>query len=286
MKTLFVLTIPLLLLSCENQKPFDVQGHRGWRGMYPENSIEGFKRAIDLGVSTLEMDVICTKDFQLVLQHDPVLPKDRCSFHDQDTIFKMTFEELAYCYCGHQIHEQFPLQKPSNQKINTLSSVLQECSQYSILKNGKPIYFNIEIKSEEMFYDILYPRPDKYVQVFAKIIHEYRDFVTLQSFDPNILNTYHSEDPALKIAFLIEGQEINSALSLLNFTPNIISPDFNLLSSEIINELHKKDIEVIPWTVNSKIEMDKLISWNVDGLITDYPDSLLELLDKSSCTIK
>lgn len=104
--------------------------------------------------------------------------------------------------------------------------------------------------------------------------------VIVQSFDIRTLQEMNRLAPEITLAFLEEaGGEFSSKLSNLGFTPAIYSPDYNLVNESLINRSHSQGMLVIPWTVNDASEMKKLIDWGVDGIITDYPDDLLKLVN-------
>ena len=102
--------------------------------------------------------------------------------------------------------------------------------------------------------------------------------MNLQSFDLVILEEIKKQSSNMPVALLVDEDEtIETKLEKLSYKPEIISPYFRLLTSEIINEYHSKDFLIIPWTVNEEQDMFKMLRWNVDGIITDYPDRLLEI---------
>lgn len=266
------------ITSCNRQKPLDIQGHRGWRGRFPENSMEGFIQAIQLGVTTLEMDVVMTKDSVLVLQHEPILPAERCEFAGTDTIFLKTKKELEQCYCGNKSLSRFPLQTPSIQPIYSLKEVLEKTTEYCVSHQLPLVNYNIEMKSEKEHYHTLYPSPAAFSTIMLHTIQPYKERVVVQSFDANCLNEIHQLDKNLSTAFLIEKGDVVEEIHQLHYKPKICSPDFHLLEKEAISLLQKNEIQVIPWTVNTTAEMRLLMDWGVDGIITDYPDSLIALL--------
>lgn len=101
----------------------------------------------------------------------------------------------------------------------------------------------------------------------------------LQSFDLEILEEIDKQDPNMKVALLVDGNEtIEDKLKALSFIPEIISPYFKLLTSEKVKDYKARGFEVIPWTINKVTDMKQLIAWNVDGIITDYPDRLIDLV--------
>lgn len=264
----------------------DVQGHRGCRGLYPENSILAFDKAIDLGVTTIELDVVLSKDLQVVVSHEPYLNPTICSGQngaevssdaELTNLYQLNYAEIRRYDCGSKSHPIFHEQI----NIKTYKPLLTEVFQLLKERQSK-VQLNIEIKSNPKGYGKFFPEPKPYVDVVLGVIEEqgYLNRVTLQSFDINILEEIHQQYPKVSIALLIdENENIEEKLQLLTFTPNIISPYFNLLNEKEVVKYHDGGFKIIPWTVNS-IENMKIVSgWNVDGIITDYPDRLLELLN-------
>lgn len=136
--------------------------------------------------------------------------------------------------------------------------------------------YNIEIKSDPKGYNIYNPEPKEFV---AKVLSDINRLgmanrVTLQSFDVNVLEELHKISPReFYISYLVEkGKNLKKNLQKLSFMPEIYSPDYKTLTETMIKQAHALGIKVIPWTVNTKEEIEQLISWGVDGIITDYPD--------------
>lgn len=278
---------PLILFS----QNFDIQGHRGCRGLFPENSIEAMKRAIDLGVTTLEMDVVISKDKQVFLSHEPFLSHEICLDKNKNEIteanersynlYQMNYDEIKTCDCGSKIHPRFLDQ----QKLETYKPLLSEVIEFTekyIEKNypGRKIYYNIETKSDAKGDGIFHPEPKEFVDLLVSVLKNttISDRVYIQSFDVRTLQYLHQKYPKYKTVLLVENEmSIEENLKTLGFKPNVYSPEFILLDEKKVKLLHKKGIKVIPWTVNKTEDMQKVISYGVDGLITDYPNRYFEL---------
>ena len=140
-----------------------------------------------------------------------------------------------------------------------------------------PPYYNVELKSQPEWYGKFTPQPKKFVELALQEISllEIENQITLQSFDPAILNEIHRQAPHIATSFLVENIEgLEANLKKLTFTPTVYSPYFKLLNVGAINAMHKKGMKVIPWTINDPVIMKKLIEIGVDGIITDYPNSV------------
>ena len=283
---LFVL-LPFFTFAQE----FDIQGHRGCRGLLPENSIQAMLKAIDLGVTTLEMDVVISKDNQVVLSHEPFLSyeialdlngkaieeKDEKSYN----LYQMNYEQIKQYDCGSKIHPRFLEQ----QKIKTykplLSEVIDSVEHYIKIKHpGKKIYYNIETKTTIEGDGIFHPKTEDFVHLMVKVIKEKQidDRVFIQSFDVRTLRFLHKEYPEFKTVLLVENEfSIDKNLKLLGFKPDVYSPYYKLLNKKKVNQLHQQNIKVIPWTVNDKKDMQQIIKMKVDGIISDYPNRYFEL---------
>jgi glycerophosphoryl diester phosphodiesterase len=255
-------------MSCNSEKQIDVQGHRGCRGLFPENSLPAFEKAIDLGVHTLELDIAITKDDQVVVSHEPFMSRKICynpigeeipeSMDMKYNLFEMTHQDIIEFDCGTKFHDDYPNQI----KIKTHKPLLSEVFDLVKSKNAD-VKFNIEIKSK---------------------INKYNMFnrVNLQSFDVRVLRQIRRQSPHMPIALLVdENEDIWRKISSLDTKlPEIISPYYKLLDSIVVRNLRAEKFKIIPWTVNKEEDMKQMISWQVDGIITDYPNRLIEILKK------
>ena len=278
-----------MLISCtEDTKSFrdiDIQGHRGARGLMPENTIPGFIKALDLGVNTLEMDVVITSDSEIVVSHEPFMnfeistSPSGIEFPEKDqlkyNIYKMTFDEVTKFDVGIRVHPRFLDQEKIAVHKPLLLSVIDTVDAYTRANGSDTVNFNIEIKSMEERDNIFNPE----VSIFSDLVYQTIDGkidwsrVTIQSFDFRVLHYFNEKYPNVTLALLIENEEPwKSNIDSLGFTPEIYSCYFQLLSSDIVSELQMSGMKVIPWTVNERSNMDRLLEWGVDGIITDYPD--------------
>jgi glycerophosphoryl diester phosphodiesterase len=284
--------------SCDSSasRVFDLQGHRGARGLMPENTIPAFLSALDYGVTTLELDVVVSADSQVVVSHEPWLSSEIClagngsgipeNSYSQYNIFRMTYDSIARYDCGMKEHPRFPGQKKMHAVKPLLSSVFEEVERYLVENSLDKVAYNIEIKSRQEGDGIYHPD----VSTFSDLV--YHSLVSsgidmsrfiIQSFDFRVLKHWHKTYPAVQLAALVEGEEnpatdIDNLKAQLGFTPDIYSPDYSLLTAEKISDLQAEGIRVIPWTVNEPEDMEKMRRFGVDGLITDYPDRAQFLL--------
>jgi len=267
-------------------KDFDLQGHRGCRGYFPENTTFGMLNALDLGVNTLEMDVVISKDKQVVLSHDPYMSHFITTKPDgtyvteeeekQLRLYEMDYDEIKKYDVGLKPHPRFPDQLKERAVKPLLRDVIDSADAYAkFLKRTLP-FFNIETKSLPGGDGINHPAPAEFVELLMQVIKSkaIEDRVIIQSFDFRTLKYLHEKYPAIKTAALIEASDKRSfdeQLKELGFTPTIYSPNFDLVTESLIRKCHKRGMKIIPWTVNDKEKIDELRRMGVDGVITDYP---------------
>lgn len=270
-----------------NQNKMDYQAHRGGRGLMPENTIPAMLAVMDNEkVTTLEMDLAITKDKQVVVSHDPVLnpiisTKPDGSFIkanevNQYIIYQMNYDQLQKFDVGLKPHPGFTNQKKLAASIPTLASLIDSVELKS--RNiGRKMLYNIEIKSVDGKDGMEHPAPDEFVDLVVDLIQAKKitKRTTIQSFDLRPLKVLHKKYPKIATAYLVFGAACSDAqkqLQLLGFTPTIYSPEYKYVTSETVDYCHAHNMKIIPWTVNTKLEIDALIAMGVDGLITDYPN--------------
>ncbi len=274
-----------------NPKHIYIHGHRGARGLFPENTITAFIEAVKLGVDALEMDVVISKDNQVVVSHEPYMNALFCStpngtaidshFEKEHNLYYMTYEQIKQYDCGKRGNELFPQQKKVAEHKPLLSEVVKAVDAFTRLNNLPPIHYNIEIKSELEDDDIFQPMPVTFVNlVYDELIKlKILPRTILQSFDVRILQTLKQKDSTLTLSYLVENTdslEIN--LQRLGFIPTIYAPEFILINEQLISDLKHKNIKLITWTVNEVDDMKRLINMGVETLITDYPDKAISFI--------
>ena len=293
----FLLLFAGLLTSCfETSKnesitdSFDKQAHRGGRGLMPENTIASEKNAINYDC-TLEMDLQMSKDKKIVVSHDPYFNSDFCLTPEGDTmtkkdgrsrmIYNMDYDSVAKYDVGMKPYPAFPQQKKMHAIKPLLVVLIDSVEAYAKQKNHIT-HYNIEIKSSPKLDGKAYPDLEQYVDSAMRIIIDKNiaSRTMTQSFDVRALRMIHEKYPTVQISFLVDAKKKKSAegyIGELGFKPDIFSPEYSLLTKELVNEFHKKGIRIIPWTPDTLEEMKDLKSMGVDGLITDYPDLYSQL---------
>jgi len=262
---------------------FDLQGHRGARGILPENSIEGFKAAIDYGVNTIELDVVVSKDSLVVVSHEAYMNpkictdskgnqiKDKSAFN----LYEMTYEQIKAFDCGSLKHPDFSEQEPKSTSKPLLSEVIKLSSE-NFKQKGEWVSLNIELKSSPDTDNIYHPKPEVFVDLVVRTIKNESiplSIINLQSFDERILRYIIDKYPGINVAYLVEDGNFYNNLQKLGKSPQIYSPHYSLVDSLMIKQAHKSGIKIIPWTVNDMKKMQELLELGVDGIITDYPNN-------------
>jgi len=294
---------------------FDLQGHRGARGLAPENTLAGFRTAIDLGVTTLETDLAVTADDVLVLSHDPVLNRDLTRGPDGQwtggaAIRSLSLAELERYDIGRidpasRYGRQFAGQKPADgERFPTLAAFFAMA--------GPDVRFNIEIKTSPAKPELTLP-PDRFAELAVVAVRQagMATRTTLQSFDWRGLLAVRRLAPEIATGCLsIESNGFDTVgrasgqpspwLGGLDLVAHggslprmakaagcaVWSPFWRNVTADAVKEAHALDLKVVPWTVNGPGDMAALIDLGVDGLITDYPDRAKPVLEAKGLKIR
>lgn len=263
-------------------KEIHVQGHRGARAVLPENTLEGFQYAINLGVEVLEFDLAVTRDDQVIISHDPVVNTKICHFNRQNFPFSsLTLKQVKKIDCGSKKNPNFPKQKSiPKARIPTLAELF-EMVKKSQSSFAKTVQFNIEIKIFPQ-YPSLTPGPKKFAKLTYDVIKKYGmvERSIIQSFDYRPLVAIKALDSRLRLAFL-NGQSLPDFVPIAqSLKAHIISPNQHWITKHQVQALRKIGIQTIPWTANTEKEWAHLVQMGVDGIITDDPEGLIRWLKK------
>jgi glycerophosphoryl diester phosphodiesterase len=291
---------------------FDLQGHRGARGLAPENTLIAFARALSIGVTTLELDVGVTEDDIVVVAHDARLNPDITRGADGRWLSGRTFalRELTYHELmrydvgrirpGTDYSKRFPDQRRYDRvRMPSLAAVF-DLTRHA---RNETVRFNIETKISPLApADTLPPEP--FARAVIGVVREngVARRTTIQSFDWRTLAVVQKEAPEIATSYLTAQQQWTDNIMAghadaspwtagIRFrdhgsVPKMVkaaggriwSPYYGDLTEESLKEAKQLGLAVLPWTVNDRGEMERLIDWGVDGLITDYPDRLREVL--------
>lgn len=294
MRLIFILITTIYLASCQQTKMdatmtipenFDWQGHRGARGLLPENTIPTFLKALEFPIQTLELDVVISKDSQVVISHEPWLSHTICSKPDGTPvtekeeqslkIFQLTYAAIQKYDCGSRGNARFPAQQPMPVYKPLLKDMITAVENYCKEKNRTLPFYNMEIKSMPEWDSVFTPAINVFSQLLIDQIKSLniQQRTCIQSFDVRALQAVRQIDSTIVTALLVENTDgLETNLEKLGFIPNIYSPYYQLVSANMVKMTHERGMRIIPWTVNDTTTMQGLIKLGVDGMITDYPN--------------
>lgn len=270
---------------------FNKEGHRGTRGLMPENTIPAMLKAIDYDVNTVEVDVVISKDKQVVISHDIYFHADFSTTPEGKTmtkkegetrlLYNMDYDSIRKYDVGLKQHPGFPQQQTMATYKPLLSELIEATDTYANSK-GKQIIYNIELKANADWDGTKQPSVEELVDLTMKVVKEknLEGRCYLQSFEFRAMQVIHKKYPHITTAILIGGGEkrtLSQQLEVLGYTPEMYSPSYTLVTKELVNECHQKGMKIIPWTVNTLEEMKKMKALGVDGIITDYPNYFSQL---------
>jgi glycerophosphoryl diester phosphodiesterase len=297
-KTTLIAFGVLAALSCEAQTrkgqqaafaKFDTEAHRGGRALMPENTIPAMLNAIDLGVTTLEMDTHITADGKVVLSHDDgfnplfALKPDGSQITkeeaDRYALYQMNYADIAKFDVGSKFYDKFPKQRKLKAHVPLLANVIDSVQAYAKAKGKGPMFYNIETKSKPANDGKLNPDPETFVKLLMEVItaKKITPYVVIQSFDKRTLQVLHARYPNVRTSYLVDGKgrSLKQDLDELGFVPFVYSPAYKLVTAQMVKDCHAQGIKIVPWTVNTKEEIDTLKGLGVDGIISDQPDLLV-----------
>lgn len=293
---------------------FDLQAHRGGRGLMVENTLPAFANALDLGVSTLELDIEITRDGREVITHDAAIDGGKCvdtqavvpgdpQFPYVGKLIKeLTFDQVRTVDCGSTAQSDFPGQRTApGAKMPTLEEIFALTRD----RAAEDVRFSIELKTDPNGKETA--SREAFVQRAVQEITRagLRDRAGIQSFDWGTLILMHQADPGLRLYALTEPTKVYpfspwlgglhpiqfggslvrtaksfgaTALSPMYALPPDGSVSLPLVTRDLVEEAHANGMLVVPWTANDPAAMRSLLDKGVDGIITDYPDRLREVL--------
>jgi glycerophosphoryl diester phosphodiesterase len=301
-------------------RAFDLQGHRGARGLAPENTLAGFARALTLGVTTLELDLGLTRDGVVVVSHDAVLNPD----HTRDAsggwleapgpaIFSLTFGELGRYDVGRlrpgtAYAARFPGQAAADgQRI----PAFREVAALVRRAGNAHVRFNVETKLDPRF-PARTPAPEAFAEAVVRVLREegLTERAIVQSFDWRTLRHVRRLAPGISLSCLTlqQGEDDNVQLGRPGPSPwldgldaddfggsvprlvkaagaEIWSPHFADLTPAAVREARQLGLTLLPWTANEPEHLEMLIDAGVDGIITDYPDRLRTALQRRGLSL-
>ena len=234
--------------------------HRGASGDYPENTLLAFKEGIKRGGNGIELDVHKTKDSELVVIHDEDVER---TMQSKGLIKDLTLAEIRQLKCKKALfanHEEC--------RIPTLDEVLK-------LVKDQEIVVNIELKTDVISYSGIEEDVIKLIQHYG-----IKNKTLISSFNPQSLKKCKEIDSTIKTGFLYY-QPMDDVIQYAKVLQvDAIHPGLNGVTEDLIIEAHKNQLKVNVYTVNSPTHMLRLIDAGVDGIFTDYPKLLTEILEE------
>lgn len=273
---IFLLIFNLIRYYISNNK-IEIQAHRGGRGYFPENTLSAFSYVMKNNINILELDIQLTKDNEIVIYHDKNINNIICD-GESYPIKELTLEQIKKYDCGSKINPEYKTQTIKNgEKIPTLREL------FNLVENDykyNNIKFNIEIKTNEK--EDNNEEVIKFTKILINLINNYnlKNNVIIQSFDIRVLKAIKNIDNSFITSYLIEDKVIDDNIIgiIKDLNINIISPDYKLLNKNIVEKIKKNNISIIAWTINNKEILNKMIFYNINGIITDYPIEIKQLL--------
>jgi glycerophosphoryl diester phosphodiesterase len=298
----------------------DLQGHRGARGLWPENTLVGFARAIELGISAVEFDCAMTRDGVVVVTHDPCLNPDctrdangRFLEIPGPAIFALTYAQLQTYDVGRlrpgsAYAARFPQQQPvDGERIPRLADVLRLVRT----RGGSRVRAAIEVKTFPEQAELT-PAPERFVQALRLDVERTGTaaLIAILGFDWRVLSAAQRLLPQVGLVALTEQQRGEDTVRLgaprpspwlggldpEDFGGSIArlvqavgagtwGPNYLDLDASRVEQAHALGLRVVPWTVNEPIDIERMLAFNVDGMISDRPDVVRELLERRGIAV-
>ena len=296
-----ILLLAFVISSCANSQTssasndfpsFFKEGHRGTRGLMPENTIPSMIAAIENGAEFLEVDIYTSKDGQVFIAHDPfpnighTLDAEGNEITAEDArkyIFhQMNYEDIRKFDVGSKPYPAFPQQKQMKTYMPLLGELIDSVEAYPKAKNIKPVIYNIELKTSPRYDSLGYNcGPEEMIDKVMEVVSQKNigNRYYIQSFDFRPLIYLKKKHPNVTIGFLTGSRTmtLEENLKTLGFTPDIYSPEYHLVTKELVEACKKHNMRLVPWTVNSADDMKKLVELGVNGIITDYPNLFAQI---------
>ena len=240
-----------------------VIGHGGAKGYAPKDTRASFEKALELGVDIVELDLHQTKDGTLVVYHDPYL--DRTTNY-RGLIGEMWIKELKNIDVGSWFDSKF-----KDERILTLEEAID-----LILHKTDLI---IELKQASSSHDRRY---EGFEERVLNLVNQknIKKRILITSFDHCSLKRLKELDPSVRIGALFGANWLTLWEEVQLLRAEAIHPHWVFTTKEMIQEAHSRGVKVNVWVVNQENWMKKLISWGTDGIVTDYPDRLVHILNE------
>lgn len=281
------------MVGMKRRKTPLIVGHRGSRGLEPENTLKAFQKALQLGARGLEMDLFITKDGEVVVTHDATISPDLCTranrmpIPEQESqrlkIYNLLLEEIKPYDCGSEPNPRFPEQENTEAHIPLLAEVVRQANSFAGA-GAEAVQLFIEFKSDAATDNVYHPEPHFFVKRTLEVLKKENalEQTILLSFDKRCLQEARRQQPDIQIGLSFENPAaLENELGSLGFLPNVLCPLHRKLNSELLKFAGKHGLAVVPWTVNDEEDIRRMIALGVDGIITDFPDKARKLIQES-----
>ena len=289
----FIMLLTLGTATTFAQTKPEINGHRGCRGLMPENTIPAFLKAVDVGATYLELDVVISQDNQVVISHEPYMnyvtcldshgnpiPKEQ---QTQYNIYRMTIDQIRMFDCGSLPNPNFPEQEKMKVTKPLFSEMIDAVESHVKQQGLEPVSYNIEIKCSPEGDHVFHPEPARIIDLVLTVVKDkgIEDRCLIQSFDVRPLQYLHSIQPDMRTGLLIQNaRTMKQNLKKLGYTPTHYNPYHLLVTRKLLKKLHKRGIQLYAWTVNKEKDIRKMLDLGVDGIITDFPDRVKALVQE------
>lgn len=294
--TLFFIGYPSIQSGLAQTKSLPDQsflnvGHRGARGLMPENTIPSFKKAIEVGANTLEFDVHITKDNQVVIYHDnsftpsyttkPDGSEIKNSERKELTFYQMDYSDIKEFIIGEKFYTSFPDQKRLKSYAPLLSEMIDSIESFTESQGYSKVNYLLEIKSSPNADGYGQPdNPEDFMKILMEDLKPYlnklKSRLIIQSFDMRPLQVLNKTHPDIPLGFLTgdNTKTIDQNIKELGFTPDYYNPNQKLLNVEFLKITEDKNMKVLPWTVNEVKDIQHVLKYadKIDGIISDFPN--------------
>ncbi len=265
-------------------------GHRGTRGLMPENTIPAMYKGLEAGANTIEFDIHITKDGQVVVYHDASFTPSYTTKPDGSdisaeerakyTFYQMDYKDIRPFIIGEKAYPAFPEQQRMRSYAPLLGEMIDSVEAYTKKHHLPPAYYLLEIKSSEKTDGKEQPAPEEYItkMMAVKQLGKLGHRLYVQSFDVRPLQVMHRRYPNIKLGFLTGDKKASfeENMKTLGFTPFFYNPHYELVTPELVKKCHAQKMVIVPWTVQEADKMKELRKMGVDGIISDYPNRFAE----------
>ena len=268
-------------------------GHRGTRGLMPENTIPAMKKGIAVGANTVEFDIHITKDDKVVVYHDASFDPAYTSMPDGSdipagerkkyTFYQMKYDHIRQFIIGKKYYPQFPEQHLTVTYAPLLTEMIDSVEAFTRVQHYPPVYYLLEVKSGPATDGTEQPAPEEYMRILMKALKpklkQLNGRLLVHSFDIRPLQILHRDYPNIPLGFLTGDKKISfeENMKQLGFIPAFYNPEYHLLTPALLSKCHAQGMKVLPWTVETTGDMQRLKDMGADGIITDYPNRLTDI---------